>query len=75
MPYQENHIHSQNFPVLPPDLIEGEEECEIEKILHHHSALSAHMYLIWWKRYSAKEASWIAEQELKHAKSTLEDYV
>ena len=32
------------------------------------------MYLIQWKGYLAKEDSWIAEQELKHVKSALEDY-
>ena len=74
MPYKENEVHGQNFPAPPPNLIEGEEEYEIKKILCHHGSLSAHMYLIQWKGYSAKEDSWIAKWELKHAKSTLEDY-
>ena len=74
MPYKENKVHSWNFPALPPDLIEGKEEYKIEKILRHRGSLSAHMFLIQWKGYSAKEDSWIAEQELKHAKSALEDY-
>ena len=74
MPYQENEVHSQNFPALLPDLIEGKEEYEIKKILHHRGTLSAHMFLIRWKGYSAEEDSWIAKWELKHAKSTLEDY-
>ena len=73
-PYRENEVHGRNFPALPPDLIEGEEEYEIEKILRHRGSLSARMFLIRWKGYSAEEDSWIAERELKHAKSALEEY-
>ena len=74
MPYQENSVHSWNFSASPPDLIEGEEEYEIEKILCHCGALTACMYLIQWKGYSAEEDTWIAKQELKHTKSALDDY-
>ena len=73
-PYYENDVHSLNFLAPPPDLTEGEEEYKIEKILYHYDASSAHMFLIQWKGYLAEEDLWIAEQELKHAKSALEDY-
>ena len=73
-PYQENKVHGQNFPALPPNLIEGEEEYEIKKILRHCGAPSACMFLIRWKGYLAEEDSWIDERELKHAESALEDY-
>ena len=73
-PYRENEVHGRNFPAPPPDLIEGEEEYEIEKILRHRGSPMAQMFLIRWKGYSAEEDSWIAERELKHAKSALEDY-
>ena len=46
IPYKENKVHGWNFPALPPDLIEGKEEYEIEKILCHHGAPLARMYLI-----------------------------
>ena len=73
-PYHENNIHGPNFPALPPDLIEGEEEYEIEKILCHRGSPSSHMFLIRWKGYSAEEDSWVPEWDLKHAKSALLDY-
>ena len=73
-PYHENSIHGPNFPAPPPDLIEGEKEYEIEKILHHCDTPMAHIFLIQWKGYSAKEDSWVPGWELKHAKSTLNDY-
>ena len=72
--YHENNIHSLNFPAPPPDLIEGEEEYEIEKILHHCGTLTACIFLIQWKGYSAEEDSWIPEWDLKYAKSALNNY-
>ena len=73
-PYHENEIHSQNFPVPPPDLINGEEEYEIEKIIRHCGSPSFRSFLIQWKGYSAKEDSWTPEWNLKHAKSALTAY-
>jgi hypothetical protein len=32
-PYHENPVYGPNFPSPPPDLIEGEEEYKIEKII------------------------------------------
>jgi len=33
MPYKEIELHGPNFTHPPPDLIEGEQEFEVEKIL------------------------------------------
>ena len=44
--YHKNNIHGPNFPAPPPDLIKGEEEYEIEKILCHCGSLSSRMFLI-----------------------------
>ena len=74
LPYRESKIHGQNFPVPPPDLIDGEEEYKIKKIIRHSGPPSSHSFLIRWKGYSAKEDSWIPEQNLKHAKSALTAY-
>ena len=45
-PYHKNNVHGPNFLAPPPDLIKGEEEYEIEKILCHHGTPTAHMFLI-----------------------------
>jgi len=45
-PYKENFVHGKNFPAPPPDLIEGEEEYEIKKILCHCGTLTNHFFLI-----------------------------
>jgi len=58
----------------PPDLIQGEEEYEIEKILRHHGTPTNRFFLIRWKGYSAEEDSWVPERDLKNAKSALTDY-
>ena len=74
LPYSENDTHRSNFPWPPPDLIMGEEEYEIERILCHQGNLSNHSFLIRWKGFSAEEDSWKPEWNLKYAKSALEEY-
>ena len=46
LPYHKNNIHSLNVPALPPDLIAGEEEYEIDQILCHRGSLSQWSFLI-----------------------------
>ena len=74
LPYRENNVHGPNFPAPPPDLIAGEEEYEIEWILHHRGPSFRRSFLIRWKGYSAEEDSWVPEWDLKNAKSALNDY-
>ena len=62
-PYHENTVHGPNFPSPPPDLIDGEEEYEVEKILCHCGTPSKHSFLIRWKGYLAEEDSWIPERQ------------
>src|SRR6267142_3048330 len=51
MPYKETDKHGPNFLEPPPDLIDGEEEWEIEKILGHRTYRKKKQYLIRWKGY------------------------
>ena len=73
-PYRENEVHGKNFPAPPPDLINGEEEYEIKKIIRHRGTPTTRSFLIRWKGYSAEEDSWVPERDLKHAKSALASY-
>jgi len=50
-PYKETDKHGPNFLEPPPDLIDGEEEWEIEKILGHRTYRKKKQYLIRWKGY------------------------
>ena len=64
----------QELPHATPDLIDGEKEYEIEKIIRHRRTPSTRSFLIQWKGYSTEEDSWVPERDLKHAKSTLTAY-
>jgi len=57
----------------PPDLIDGEEEWEIEKILGHRTYRKKKQYLIRWKGYMPAHDSWTDESGL-HAPELLADY-
>ncbi len=50
LPYCETKVHGPNYSRPPPDLIEGEEEYEVEKVVNHrHSGWSWTLqYLIKW---------------------------
>ena len=34
-PYQETEVYGENFPLPPPDIVDGEEVYEVETILKH----------------------------------------
>ena len=73
-PYRENTVHGPNFPKPPPDLITGEEEYKIDRILRHYGISQNRSFLIRWKGYSAEEDSWIPEANLSHATKALQEY-
>ncbi len=77
-PYHETAVHGPNFTRPPPDLIEGEEEFEVERIVAHRTfGRSKHLqYLIKWKGYPESDNTWEpadqvhAPQLVKHYQST-----
>ena len=56
--YRETLEHGLNFSNPPPDLIRGEEEYKIDKILLHHRTQGQRQYLVSWKGYSTVENTW-----------------
>ena len=73
-PFRENDIHGLNYPQLPPNLINGEEEYKVEQILKHQGRPKCHQFLIRWKGYSADEDSWQLESDLRNASELLLEY-
>ena len=66
MPYKETKLHRPNFTWPPSDLINGEPEYKVEKILDKRSCDQGHKmkYLIKWKGYPTSDNSWVKEEDI-----------
>ena len=73
-PYVETETHGPNYTLPSPELIDGEEEYEIDKILKHRVVRNQRQFLVSWKGYPLSEAEWKKEKELSHAKELLKAY-
>ena len=67
--------HGVNFTELPSDLIEGESEWEVEKILgsRHYGRKKILEYLVKWKGYSVAHNSWEPGDNV-HAPELLKEF-
>ncbi len=72
MPYHETHAHSPNFTRLPPDLIDGEDEYEVEQIVAHQQFGRSKrlQYLIKWKGYPESDNTWEPADQVHAPKLT-----
>ncbi len=73
-PYRETEVHGPNFKQPSPDLIEGEYEYEVERILKHRKQGRTTAYLIRWKGYQPHDDSWELERNLTNAADLLSQY-
>jgi Chromo (CHRromatin Organisation MOdifier) domain len=60
MPYKETDAHGANFPQPAPNLVEGQEEWEVEKVLdsRHKGRHKELQYLLKWKGYVDADNTW-----------------
>ena len=74
-PYHETTEHGPNFPAPPPDVIKGETEYEVERILNLRCVgRGRHLeYLVRWKGYSEADNSWKPRQNI-HAPDLLRQF-
>ena len=74
-PYAETVTHGPNFSRPPPDLIDGEEEQEIERILSHQYTGRARklQYLIKWKGFPESDNEWVDPSHM-HATDLVRAY-
>jgi hypothetical protein len=65
-PYRETEFHSMNYDKPPPDLINGEEEYEVERIVASRRFGQGHkpQYLVKWKGYPDAENQWVAKEDV-----------
>lgn len=73
-PYKETDIYGENFPAPPAEIIEGEEEYEVERIVKRQGTGPNRKYLIKWKGYPESENSFEPFKNLKHAQELVDEY-
>ena len=67
-------MNGNEFTEPPLDIIEGNEEWKVEVILGKRTRGRKIQYKILWKGYPLSEASWEPEENLEHAKDTINDF-
>jgi hypothetical protein len=65
-PYRETEFHGTNYDKPPPDLIDGEEEYEVERIVASRRFGRGRklQYLIKWKGYPDAENQWVDKEDV-----------
>jgi hypothetical protein len=72
-PYREDP-DNPNFPSPPPDVIEGEPEWEVEKILDSMFAHGVLKYFVKWKGWPESESNWEPEENLVNAPEIIAEF-
>ena len=75
-PYQETDFHSVNYDKPPPDLINGEEEYEVERVVssRRHGRGGHIQYLVKWKGYLDVENQWVDWCDMDHAREAIAEF-
>jgi len=65
-PYHKTPTHGPNYERLPPDLVDGSEEYEVEKILdlRHFGRRRKLQYLVKWKGYPNLDNQWVNKEDI-----------
>jgi hypothetical protein len=73
-PYVETEEYGPNFPRPPPDIVNGEEEYEVERIIKHRKRGRGYQYLVKWTGWPISDASWEPEGMFENAQDILMAY-
>ena len=69
-----SQVEGQQKKKPQPVIIEGEEECEVEKILNKRKVQGKNKYLVWWKGFIAERDTWESRENLKNAEDLLREF-
>ena len=75
-PYCKTLAHGANYQRPPPDLVDGVEEFEVEKILdlRRHGRGRKLQYLIKWKGYPDSDNQWVNWDDAKESLDAIRDF-
>jgi hypothetical protein len=75
-PYHETPTHGANYQRPPPDLVDGVEEYEVEKVLDSHRYGHGHklQYLIAWKGYPDSDNQWVNWDDTEGAQEAIREF-
>ena len=75
-PYRETPAHGANYQRPPPDLVNGVEEFEVEKVLDscRHGRGRKLQYLIKWKGYPDSDNQWVNWDDAKESLDAIRDF-
>jgi hypothetical protein len=72
-PYYETDAYGEAYSQPPPELIDGQQEYEVEKIIDDRSYRCKQQYLVRWLGYPTSENSWVDAKDL-HSSELLAEY-
>jgi len=74
-PYCKTLTHGPNYEHLPPDLVDGLEEYEVEKLLDlwHFGRRRKPQYLVKWKGYPNSDNQWVNKEDI-FAEDTIREF-
>jgi hypothetical protein len=75
-PYRKTPTHGANYQRPPPDLVEGMEEYEVEKVLdsHRYGCGRKLQYLIAWKGYPDSDNQWVNWDDAEGAQEAIKEF-
>jgi hypothetical protein len=75
-PYHETPTHGANYQRPPPDLVDGVEEYEVEKVLDSRRHGRGHklQYLIAWKGYPDSDNQWVNWDDAEGAEEAIREF-
>jgi hypothetical protein len=75
-PYRETPTHGANYQRPPPDLVDGVEEYEVEKVLdsRQYGRGCKLQYLIAWKGYPGSDNQWVSWDDAEGAEEVIREF-